>query len=210
MKNAILAGGVACLLASSAMAQVVNPGFEDGGGSLSGWTAFDNAFVDNTVSRNASGHSAKFFGNFSSPWNAAGVFQDFPATPGQTWAASAWFMTIAADPLVGTENFAVLNIEWHAADGSLISYITQRASDGTSAQDVWQQFSISGEAPAGTATARVVPLFLQPNFQGGSVFVDDVDFRLANAPCTADFNGDGVVDFFDYLDFVDAFSAGCN
>lgn len=27
--------------------------------------------------------------------------------------------------------------------------------------------------------------------------------------CAADFNGDGVVDFFDYLDFVDAFSVGC-
>ena len=27
--------------------------------------------------------------------------------------------------------------------------------------------------------------------------------------CTADFNGDGIVDFFDYLDFVDAFSIGC-
>ena len=26
--------------------------------------------------------------------------------------------------------------------------------------------------------------------------------------CTADFNGDGSVDFFDYLDFVDAFSSG--
>ncbi len=27
-------------------------------------------------------------------------------------------------------------------------------------------------------------------------------------PCPSDFNGDSVVDFFDYLDFVDAFSAG--
>ncbi len=27
--------------------------------------------------------------------------------------------------------------------------------------------------------------------------------------CSADFNADGVVDFFDYLDFVDAFSSGC-
>jgi hypothetical protein len=27
--------------------------------------------------------------------------------------------------------------------------------------------------------------------------------------CTADFNGDGSIDFFDYLDFVDAFSSGC-
>ena len=30
----------------------------------------------------------------------------------------------------------------------------------------------------------------------------------ASVGCRADFNGDGVVDFFDYLDFVDAFSSG--
>ena len=209
MKNVILASSVACLFASSAMAQVVNPGFEDAGGSFSGWTAFNNAVIESSVSRNASGHCAKFYGNWSGPYNAAGCFQDFPATPGQNWTASAWFMTMAADPLAGSENFAILNIEWHAADGSMISYITQRAVDGTSTPDVWQQFTISGEAPAGTTTARVVPLFLQPNFQGGAAFVDDVDFHVSNPPCTADFNGDGIVDFFDYLDFVDAFSAGC-
>ena len=28
-------------------------------------------------------------------------------------------------------------------------------------------------------------------------------------PCEADFNSDGVIDFFDYLDFVAAFAAGC-
>ena len=27
--------------------------------------------------------------------------------------------------------------------------------------------------------------------------------------CICHFNGDSIVDFFDYLDFVDAFSAGC-
>lgn len=27
------------------------------------------------------------------------------------------------------------------------------------------------------------------------------------APCSADFNNDASIDFFDYLDFVDAFSA---
>jgi hypothetical protein len=40
----------------------------------------------------------------------------------------------------------------------------------------------------------------------------DFDYRLVlNGvcfPCTADFNRDGTVDFFDYLDFVDAFSTG--
>ncbi len=28
-------------------------------------------------------------------------------------------------------------------------------------------------------------------------------------PCPADFNGNTAIDFFDYLDFVDAFSTGC-
>ncbi len=31
----------------------------------------------------------------------------------------------------------------------------------------------------------------------------------ADTPCEADFNHDAVIDFFDYLDFVDAFSVGC-
>ncbi len=39
-------------------------------------------------------------------------------------------------------------------------------------------------------------------------YLDFVDSFSANEPA-ADFNGDGVVDFFDYLDFVDAFSIGC-
>ncbi len=32
---------------------------------------------------------------------------------------------------------------------------------------------------------------------------------VADPTCEADFNGDGSIDFFDYLDFVDAFSIGC-
>ncbi len=37
-------------------------------------------------------------------------------------------------------------------------------------------------------------------------YVDNVN--IGGVPCDADFNGDNTVDFFDYLDFVDAFSAG--
>jgi hypothetical protein len=42
-------------------------------------------------------------------------------------------------------------------------------------------------------------------------FFDYLDFVAAfsaNDP-SADFNGDGVIDFFDYLDFVAAFAEGC-
>ena len=42
-------------------------------------------------------------------------------------------------------------------------------------------------------------------------FFDYLDFvdAFSGELATADFNGDGAIDFFDYLDFVDAFSAGC-
>ncbi len=39
-------------------------------------------------------------------------------------------------------------------------------------------------------------------------YLDFVDAFSGNVP-SADFNADGVIDFFDYLDFVDAFAAGC-
>ncbi len=39
-------------------------------------------------------------------------------------------------------------------------------------------------------------------------YLDFVDDFSANSPA-ADFNRDSVIDFFDYLDFVDAFSSGC-
>ncbi len=39
-------------------------------------------------------------------------------------------------------------------------------------------------------------------------YLDFVDAFAVNA-MSADFNEDGIVDFFDYLDFVDAFSEGC-
>lgn len=48
--------------------------------------------------------------------------------------------------------------------------------------------------------------------QDGSVdFFDYLDFvdAFSSGDSAADFNADASIDFFDYLDFVDAFSAGC-
>ena len=48
--------------------------------------------------------------------------------------------------------------------------------------------------------------------QDGTIdFFDYLDFvdAFSSSDPTADFNKDGVIDFFDYLDFVDAFSTGC-
>ncbi len=49
------------------------------------------------------------------------------------------------------------------------------------------------------------------NQDGVVDFFDYLDFvdAFSAESMSADFNHDGVIDFFDYLDFVDAFSAGC-
>ena len=60
---------------------------------------------------------------------------------------------------------------------------------------------------------NIICLQCPADFNGdGSIdFFDYLDFVNAYTAGTpnADFNGDGSVDFFDYLDFVDAFSTGC-
>ncbi len=49
------------------------------------------------------------------------------------------------------------------------------------------------------------------NWDGSADFFDYLDFVDAFSANlrSSDFNGDSIVDFFDYLDFVDAFSLGC-
>ena len=49
------------------------------------------------------------------------------------------------------------------------------------------------------------------NGDGAVDFFDYLDFvdAFSASGVSADFNDDGSIDFFDYLDFVDAFSAGC-
>jgi hypothetical protein len=61
--------------------------------------------------------------------------------------------------------------------------------------------SIVCRAPVGTAPGSVA---IQAHISG---FVSNT--QVGNYICPADFNQDGSVDFFDYLDFVAAFSTPC-
>ena len=92
-------------------------------------------------------------------------------------------------------------------------------------QVIYLQWVVDDAAAAGglsrSPVARV-PLFCPSsgcatpcsadlNDDGSVNFFDYLDFvdAMTNLASLADFNHDGVIDFFDYLDFVDAFSIGC-
>lgn len=67
-------------------------------------------------------------------------------------------------------------------------------------------------APKLTVTYTLPPL-CEPDFNADTVldFFDYLDFvnAYSSASTAADFNGDTVIDFIDYLDFVTAFTTGC-
>ena len=86
---------------------------------------------------------------------------------------------------------------------------------GVLAYDTWTEFTTIGFGGPGTVSMRIEGFGgCAADFNGdGQVdFFDYLDFvsAFANEDPSADFNRDGQIDFFDYLDFVAAFAAGCD
>jgi hypothetical protein len=145
------------------------------------------------------------FGPFSGSPNSSTAYQDFPAKPGERFRGSAHFLNRSNDPMAGA-NQASINIEFRAANGTVLGTATTIGLTAASPRNVYNKVVVDGQAPAGTATARLLFQFFQPAGASGAAFIDDAEFGYFS-PCLADFNADGSIDFFDYLDFVAAFSA---
>jgi hypothetical protein len=171
---------------SAALAQnvLVNPGFESG---LSGWTPFGNVFADTTTPLSGSG-VAKMFGGFSGGFNVGGMFQTFPAAPGQNWSFSANFRHNTGDNLIGNgpanSNWVISKIEFRNAADQVTGFAESASFDGRNARDVWTPTTTGSlVAPANTASVWAFFLFLQPSFDGGAVLIDDAS--LVPAPGVA-------------------------
>jgi MYXO-CTERM domain-containing protein len=177
---------IASGLASQALASnvLVNPGFEAG---LSGWTPFGNVFADGSTPLSGTG-VAKMFGGFSGGFNVQGMFQTFPAAPGENWSFSANFRHNTGDNLVGTGpgnfNWALAKFEFRNAADQVTGFSESAPFDGRNARDVWTPVSAGSlVAPAGTASVWAFFLFLQPAFDPGAVLIDDAS--LVPAPSAA-------------------------
>jgi hypothetical protein len=165
--------GLACC-GTLAQAQLQNANFEtlDNTGLFwPSWTYFNNVQVESSIAQSGT-VSARLGGNFTGPFNVSGIFQSIPAAAQQVIEASAWFLNPAGDVMQG-DNFVVLNIEFYNAANQMIAVKEQRAVDANTPVGVWRQVSNSAVAPCDTASARVVPLFVQgAQLAGGSTLVD--------------------------------------
>lgn len=188
--NSLVLGCLAiCALAGAASATnvLVNPGFEDG---LNGWTPFGNTFADGSTPRTGTG-VAKAFGSFSGGFNVGGLFQTFTATPGQTWEFSGYVRHNTGDALTGigadapaTDNWVVQKFEFRDSTNTAISSTEFNVLDGRTPTDTWFGHTLSLTAPAGTQSIWAFYLYLQPQFAGGAVLIDDTSLSVVPAPAS--------------------------
>ena len=171
-------------LAPVGMAQnlLANPGFESG---LVGWGAFGNSYAEPinppAVSPRNGAFLCKMFGNFSGGFNVSGVFQAFPAVPGQQFTLDCWTRHFSGDPMLGTglpnNNWAVMKIAFFNAGGNEIGNAERIVLDGNSVTDQWiDNPAVTGTAPVGTTSVQALLLYLQPGNVGGAAQFDDVEF----------------------------------
>jgi hypothetical protein len=100
------------------------------------------------------------------------------------------------------------------ADGHFAAVTTDHLQISALRPDDAASFDCIVTGPCGVLqSSPVVIAFCPSNFNcdGTTDFFDYLDFvdAFSTQNLAADFNADGTIDFFDYLDFVDAFSSGC-
>ncbi len=157
----VLAGALAAAPAG-AQCMLANPSFElpgSGGSAFAGWNPFGP--VGTSLDPAHGAVAARVTGPNTSNWDVAGYWQPLDCAPGQRWAASACVSVSASSPLAGGSK-AILNLEWRAGNGSLISYESHTLADASTPPGAWRQVEIESQAaPAGTATVRLLLGVLQ-------------------------------------------------
>ncbi|TFH40336.1 MAG: hypothetical protein E4H01_16755, partial [Lysobacterales bacterium] len=176
-------------VSSMAFAQcnlLTNPGFEDAGGSLSGWSEiWGNAFASTPWTDNIfrTGSAAgKAFGPFWQPGGTSGFGQAFAPTAGMVYELSGYSYVSSADPLFATDpclrNHMVAKIEFYdGLSGTAMSSNEIVIADDNTPTDQWHRFSVSAPAPPGAVQVKALFIFVQPDeLDAGAAFVDDVLF----------------------------------
>ena len=148
---------------------LANPSFETGDGPhshvMEHWTGFGtpdtsmvNAFQVPYVPHSGT-FVAKLFQEWSAPTNYTGLYQELPANVGETWYAGVYVWLPADDPIAGA-NKARVRLEFYDASHTLLGQFDSPDLTAYSPQDVWTPLAAWGVAPAGTAYARIVCLFV--------------------------------------------------
>jgi hypothetical protein len=158
--------------------------------------------------------SVKMFGEFTASQNDQVLLQTVTGiTAGQTYtlSAQAWHNDFDA---VQPGNLVLLQLVFQNAQGANLEAPEVVAiAPGTTPTNQWNHVEVSGIAPPNTTQILVALLHLQlDGLAAGATFWDSVSLvEGGGTGCNnpADFNNDGILDFFDVQAFLAAFSQGC-
>ncbi len=211
MATTAIAGGPN--LASNGSFETPGPGFI----LFQDWENYGNVFADASmdIAAHSGTTSAKMYGGFPGP----GIQSDqvllqtvTGISPGTTYTLSGQLYQSSADQL-GPGNLIIMQMVFQNANGTGLETLDQVVLAPGSPLDQWNQYDISGIAPANTAQILIALLHLQLDGESaGATFWDSISLTEGAAGCgnPADFNGDGVINFFDVSAFISAFQQGCN
>lgn len=147
-------------------------GFEANDGGAPGWEAFNSAIA---IEDPEHGRVLKTWGPFNEPYGGSGVKQvfDLPGVrPGSKVVASVEALTTKRDSIRETDNFPVLRLECLAANGRPLAHLEARPFDPEKEEvpvDRWVRADVTLDAPEGTASARMILVFVQPTTRLGAV-----------------------------------------
>ena len=172
---------------------LVNPGFEEGDvGSLAngvpGWDHWgSDGWHHNDPEALIGEKGMKFW------WDSSGMWQDFPATAGETYLYSVQVMDASRDTSPNNWDFRIEAEFYDQADVMLVSSVVGYFDSSIQPDDTWVKIGSSITAPAGTVYGRVV-LRLWDWQEGiaGAIYFDDVSvydealYGQAYAPDPAD------------------------
>ncbi len=183
---------------------LLNSGFEasppNDTSALSAWTRWGNSTRNTQLARQGPA-ALKLFGNFNTPNNTSGAFQDMTAIAGQTWTASGWVQSPTWDR-IGNGNSSRVKIEFRNATDQVLGEVESPTFTRSDAAGQWLERSVTGIAPTGTTKARMVVVHVQgAQLAGGAVWWDDVSLGRGIGCDSIDFNND--LSFFDPQD-IDA------
>jgi hypothetical protein len=169
-----------CLLA--------NPSFEISGTGafvFAGWNQVGAVGASTSATHGA--RAARVSGPNTGDWDVSAYWQRLETSPGERWSAAVHVWHASTHPLTG-QSRAIVNIEWRAADGTLISYESYTAADASTPPDDIRAFAVESQpAPAGTASTHLFLGVQQgPSDPSAEVFYDQARFDGSGPPTVSE------------------------
>lgn len=170
---------VACAGFAGAQNLLTNPGFESG--SLTGWTAFGNAYLEASnppqFVPNSGGFMVSMFGTFNPNFDTV-MFQTFPAAPGEAYEMDGFGRHYSGDALTNG-NRLFMKIVFRDLLGNELAGVDRDLVNATYPTDVWVDATpIQLVAPPGTTSVEAFLIFSQiPATAPGAAHADDIVFR---------------------------------